>query len=252
MKPTIADIEWARTIMNELFAHNFYTALRYEERVYKYSHAENRHYQLGFEDWCCVEGGYFRNNYGLHFYRGETKGCIADFNRREWVIKVPFDYSTNPIRRKNEDGTPINYCALEAEKYAKACAEGIDDCFAAIYEVGEIEGVKFYLQEFANTDKSLIDEFLYDYASQQVEMYFCRDEEEDDEDSEDRFRSETWEFVNDMDDEERVSAVFSNHRNLRKICDFICEEDINDLHSGNWGITNDGREVIIDYSGFKG
>ena len=34
MKPTIADIEWATNIMNELFARGFYTALRYEERTY--------------------------------------------------------------------------------------------------------------------------------------------------------------------------------------------------------------------------
>ena len=38
MKPTIADIEWATNIMNELFARGFYTALRYEERTY--SHGE--------------------------------------------------------------------------------------------------------------------------------------------------------------------------------------------------------------------
>ena len=250
MKPTIADIEWATNIMNELFAHNFHTALRYKERTYTYSYGKNHYYQLGFEDWCCVESGYFKKNYGLHFYRGETKGCIVDFNRQEWVIKVPFDYSTNPMRCKNEDGTPINYCALEAEKYAKACAEGIEECFAAIYEVGEIDGVKFYLQEFANVDEDSTTDSFYEYASEQVENYFNRDEE--DEDNEELFRSEIWDFISDMDDQERVIAVFNNHKNIRKICDFIEEEDINDLHSGNWGFTNDGREVIIDYSGFKG
>ena len=250
MKPTIADIEWATNIMNELFAHNFHTALRYEERTYTYSYGKNHYYQLGFEDWCCVESGYFKKNYGLHFYRGETKGCIVDFNRQEWVIKVPFDYSTNPMRHKNEDGTPINYCALEAEKYAKACAEGIEECFAAIYEVGEIDGVKFYLQEFANVDEDSTTDSFYVYAFDQFEIYFIRVEE--DEDNEELFRSEIWDFINDMDDQERVIAVFNNHKNIRKICDFIYDEEINDLHSGNWGFTNDGREVIIDYSGYKG
>lgn len=248
MKPTIADIEWATNIMNELFAHNFYTALRYEERTYP--HGENRYYKLGFDDWAYAEGNYFRSNYGLHFYRGETKGCIVDFNRQEWVIKVPFDRSTNPRLRRNEDGTSINYCALEAEKYARACAEGIEECFAAIYEVGEINGVKFYLQEFANVDEDSTTDSFYEYASEQVEKYFSRDEE--DEDNERHFVDEIWDFIDDMDDEERVSAVFNGHKNIRKIRNFIDDEEINDLHSGNWGFTNDGREVIIDYSGYRG
>ena len=248
MKPTITDIEWATNIMNELFAHNFYTALRYEEKTYP--HGENRYYKLGFDDWAYAEGNYFRSNYGLHFYRGETKGCIVDFNRQEWVIKVPFDRSTNPRLRRNEDGTSINYCALEAEKYAKACAEGIEECFAAIYEVGEINGVKFYLQEFANVDEDSTTDSFYEYASEQVEKYFSRDEE--DEDNERHFVDEIWDCIDDMDDEERVSAVFNGHKNIRKIRNFINDEEINDLHSGNWGFTNDGREVIIDYSGYRG
>ena len=250
MKPTIADIEWATNIMNELFAHNFYIALRYEERTYNDSYGENHYYELGFDYWSYIESGYFRENYGLHFYRGETKGCIIDFNRQEWVIKVPFDRSTNPNCRKNEDGTDINYCALEAEKYARACAEGIEECFAATYEVGEINGVKFYLQEFANVDEDSTTDSFYEYASEQVEKYFDRDEE--DERNEEHFIDEIWDFINDMDDNERVVAVFNNHKNIRKICDFIYDEDINDLHSANWGFTNDGREVIIDYSGYKG
>ena len=248
MKPTITDIEWATNIMNELFAHNFYTALRYEEKTYP--HGENRYYKLGFDDWAYAEGNYFRSNYGLHFYRGETKGCIVDFNRQEWVIKVPFDRSTNPRLRRNEDGTSINYCALEAEKYARDCAEGIEECFAAIYEVGEINGVKFYLQEFANVDEDSTTDSFYEYASEQVEKYFSRDEE--DEDNERHFVDEIWDFIDDMDDEERVSAVFNGHKNIRKIRNFINDEEINDLHSGNWGFTNDGREVIIDYSGYRG
>lgn len=248
MKPTITDIKWATNIMNELFAHNFYTALCYEEKTYP--HRENRYYKLGFDDWAHAECDYFRSNYGLHFYRGETKGCIVDFNRQEWVIKVPFDRSTNPRLNRNEDGTSINYCALEAEKYARACAEGIEECFAAIYEVGEINGVKFYLQEFANVDEDSTTDSFYEYASEQVEKYFNRDEE--DEGSERHFIDEIWDFINDMDDEERILAVFNGHKNIRKIRNFINDEEINDLHSGNWGFTNDGREVIIDYSGYRG
>ena len=248
MKPTITDIEWATNIMNELFAHNFYTALCYEGKTCP--HGENRYYKLGFDDWAHAEGDYFRSNYGLHFYRGETKGCIVDFNRQEWVIKVPFDRSTNPRLRRNEDGTSINYCALEAEKYARACAEGIEECFAAIYEVGEINGVKFYLQEFANVDEDSTTDSFYEYASEQVEKYFNRDEE--DEGNERHFVDEIWDFIYEMDDEERILAVFNGRKDIRKICNFIDDEEINDLHSGNWGFTNDGREVIIDYSGYRG
>lgn len=250
MKPTIADIEWATNIMNELFAHNFYTALCYEEKTYTSSYGESHYYRLGFDDWDYVEGDYFRMNYGLRFYRGETKGCIVDCERQDWVIKVPFDRSTNPGNRRNEDGTSINYCALEAEKYAKACAKGIEDCFAATYEIGEINGVKVYLQEFANVDENSTDDSFYEYAFEQVEKYYNRDKE--DEDSEERFRDEIWDFIHEMDDQERICAVFGNHKNLRKICNFIDDEDINDLHSANWGFTNDGREVIIDYSGYRG
>ena len=120
----------------------------------------------------------------------------------------------------------------------------------ATYEVGEINGVKFYLQEFANVDEDSTTDSFYEYASEQVEKYFDRDEE--DEHNEEHFIDEIWDFINDMDDGERVMAVFNNHKNVRKICNFIYDEGINDLHSANWGFTNDGREVIIDYSGYKG
>ena len=76
MKPTIADIEWANNIMNELFAHNFYTALRYEERTYNYSYGENHYYELGFDNWEYAEGDYFRSNYDFIFIVAKRRAVL--------------------------------------------------------------------------------------------------------------------------------------------------------------------------------
>ena len=49
-----------------------------------------------------------------------------------------------------------------------------------------------------------------------------------------------------MDDYEVVEAIIGENR---KLFDFIYENDINDLHKGNFGYLNDAP-VIFDYSGF--
>lgn len=70
-----------------------------------------------------------------------------------------------------------------------------------------------------------------------------QEEEESDEDYADRIS----EYVeSDMDDYEVVEAIIGENREL---FDFIYENDINDLHKGNFGYLNDSP-VIFDYSGF--
>jgi hypothetical protein len=43
-----------------------------------------------------------------------------------------------------------------------------------------------------------------------------------------------------------------NSQDLNSLIGFLYDEDINDLHCGNFGLREDGFIVIIDYSGFFG
>ena len=54
------------------------------------------------------------------------------------------------------------------------------------------------------------------------------------------------EEADDLEDTERIIGVFGEDEDL---INFIIENDINDLHEGNFGIV-DGKLVMTDFSGF--
>lgn len=154
-------------------------------------------------------------NEGFSFHAGETKVCIIvpSFN---WVIKV----GIKPCH--------FDYCAKEAKNFQNAKEWGLSDFFAATYNIGEVRGWSIYLQEYAAPDEDAVTSALRTWTGDTHLM------------SDDGF-----------DDEDRVRAVFGADYGS-DIIDFICENRINDLHSGNFGVTRDGRIVIFDFSGYRG
>ena len=216
MKPSQSEINKAMSLMQELFENDFIEAISYKENEFGSD-------RLGFYDWKKEHHDLIRKK-GLHMDRGETKACIWH-DEDGWVIKVGMRRETNSWYR-DHDSTD-DFCELEEENYKKACDCGVGEFFAAIYKIGEISGVSIFLQEFAQPAEEEISDRFYDYASRK----YGSDCECD-------------------DDLDRVWVLFGvDGQGLRE---FIMENDINDLHEGNWGYTIDDRLVCFDYSGYVG
>lgn len=175
-------------------------------------------------DWCQGYAKYFKD-WHIKVFCGATKACIISEDLSDWVIKVGFVYSDE------ED----DLCAIEADFYEEAVEEELDEFFAATYEFYSLplpekfnlkRSIKFFIQEKATPDE--------EKTSATCEEYTGSD----------------W-----NDDDDRIESLFGGLvkcKKLNKLFEFIDKWDINDLHSGNFGYTSDGRVKIIDYSGYYG
>lgn len=220
-------IKWAMDTVNELFSMGFREALSFK-KTEKYNC-----YFPGLGDWESKHRKEIVSRF--LFYCGASKVCIQDLEVPEWVIKMDFLKDTNP---HISDIKIESHCAREAENYKKALELEMDDCFAAVIKAGEVEGRPVYVQERVIVDEEQISDFFCDYIREGYKKEEGVDEEE------------YWEEVvcqmQDLEDGDRVLAIFGR----KEVLEFICEHSINDLHSGNWGITEDGRVVMFDYSGY--
>lgn len=171
------------------------------------------------------------NDNDIGVFAGMTKVCIVP-TYGEWVLKVDIQRETNDEYARRNKTT--HYCEYELENFEKAKKEGIDDYFAEIYDLDEIEGVKFYLMQKVEPDENECS----DYFSAYYDKYYDNDDG----------------YYEDLSDEERIEALFENddENMILKLKEFVTRNEINDLHGGNFGRRNDGRFVIIDYSGYWG
>lgn len=173
----------------------------------------------GLYFWCRDNEEYCKEN-GIHVYRGETKACVVSDNLPNWVIKVGFVWTS--CNEEDEDYcSDMNYCAVEAENFGRAIDEELDEFFAAIYELCDREDVTFYIQERADPNEEKTSSTCEEYTG-----------------------------TDDNDDYDRLESLFGRSGKLEELFAFIMDWKINDLHSGNFGYTTDGRAKIIDYSGY--
>ena len=170
-------------------------------------------------DWGQDWENYFADNYGVTLEFGCTKACFISTDS-EWVIKL--------------NTSDMDYCHDEAENYQRAVIRGIDECFAACYFLDHIGGYDFYIQEKVDVDEETTDSTCYTYASRQ-----CNSDDYDD------INELYW----DMDDYERIIALFEDSIFKTQLLDFIDTYNINDLHVGNFGYRNNSP-VLMDYSGY--
>lgn len=159
----------------------------------------------------------------VDFGTGASKGVFTDILYDE-VVKIPFAY--------NEKDEMRNYCDLEFEIYEKAVSAGLSQYFAGLRIVGSIENVTVYAQEFCEPDnfyESSIEsiEKAEDIAS---ELFYSDD-------------ALAWagEFIETYGESE-----------FKRLCDFLDEKGVNDLHSGNMGRRMNGQLCLIDFSGYYG
>ena len=180
----------------------------------------------------------YANKNGISFFHGASKLVIID-EESDWVIKLSYDCSVDV-----DEGMESDYCKRELYNYEKACEEGVDKFFAEIHMIGEVDGIEVYLQEKLKVDDGVeedVDKIFRDYAYSLDESYY--DEIEDDDERESILADDVYE----MDEGERIEAIFGFEE---KLITFIEDNDINDLHSGNFGYRG-ADLVIMDYSGWN-
>ena len=217
MRPTNKEISVAIDIIDKLMNVGLYDALTYHK-----INPDKEYYCLGLSDWLEEHEELLRAE-RIGYSSGETKLCLLCDKLDDWVIKLGFLRSTNPYYVK--EGLDKDFCNLEAEYYVKACDNNLGEFFAATYEVGEINGVRIFLQELAQPDEDYFMDCFEEYARQ----------------GNDR---------DDFDNDERIYAVFGEESD--NLVNFIDMFEINDLHEANYGLTKDGRAVIFDFSGYCG
>lgn len=243
MELTGYDIEEAMSVMEEMFARGFHDAITYHPKTYtNWKGVVSTRYELGWYEWI-DENSAWLTEQELYLDKGETKGCIF-WNESDWVIKVSFDRSTN-LEMVN-DGRDFDFCYRELKNYRKACDAGLGQYFAAMYQIGAIDGVEIYLQERTEANDEKFEDIFFSYAE---ENYYSDEETFKDEDER---RSLAWSYSEDMDDDERVRAIYRDvdGEEVEKLINFIINNEINDLHCGNWGYTYSGKAVVFDYSGY--
>lgn len=173
-------------------------------------------------------------NMKIGFSTGMTKMVILDNLNTRWVIKT--DLCGDDYKR---------YCKLEARNYKRACEQNIEECFAATYYFTTVNNYDFFIQERVNIDDGYNEEVFYQYVS--------RDIDPSEYENKDEYREKISDMACDMNDEERIYAMLDENGyngDIEEIVRFIDDNDINDLHAGNWGVTTDGFTVMVDYSGF--
>ena len=220
--------EWAEGVIDELCANGFDDAVKYHKSINPWS------YDNALDEWI-DENAQLLNKYNASVYHGASKACIV-FSTENWVIKTNY---------RVEKQTELTYGEIEVRNYIRAEEAGLEEFFAKTYEIGWRDefGMYFYVQEKAGVDESEISERFYDYVSSGYD-------EEDFED-EDEYYDIVSDNVSCMDEDERLFAVYGDDNTIRKLCGFVNDNDINDLHEANFGINLvTGRYIIIDFSGF--
>ena len=214
MEPTREEMNIATRIVRDLLERGF----EYELRHY-YCNDNNKN-----GDWFEKNQKYLKEN-GICHESGATKLVLICKELSNWVIKLNL-----------HDGK-INFCDREVENYIKACDVGLGEYFAATYKIGAVEGVNVYLQRKACIDPDSIEYYFREAVM--VDFEDCEASEDDIE-----------EAMDVLGDDDRLVAIFGNNSVVAKLVDFIFENEIDDLHSYNFGFVNE-KPVIIDFSGYS-
>lgn len=232
--PSKEEINRINFVLEKLSERNFFEALWVPE---------SRYDDLEIDKWIDENIDYLQS-YKLMVCTGATKACIVDELNPFWVIKIGFNRSRNEYFKKN--GLVIDFCEREVENYRKAEEKNLQQYFAATYLFSTIDGMCVAIQEAVEVDCGVFS----DMFSDSVRSYYSKDSFN----SEEEYNMAVWDLAEDLDNDERICAIFGNKDELdedvSKLIDFIEDNDINDLHSGNWGIAKDGAYVIMDFSGF--
>lgn len=172
---------------------------------------------VDFYDWARNED--FLRQRGIEWFIGSSKVCFWDCLLGDWVIKVGLrDLS-------------MDYAEVEYKAYLKAKMCELERYFPITIFLGELEGVKFYLQQRAECAPEQVHSKLIERVSESEECSSY---------------TLAGYVVEDLETEDRIMFLFEDER----LANFILSNGINDLHEGNFGYIK-GQLVIIDFSGWR-
>lgn len=176
----------------------------------------------------CI-ANWFRNNNlrDANFWAsgGATKVCIGHKDLCGWVIKVGY---TKNVKK--------DYATYEYNVYCMAEEVGLAHYFPKTIYLGEFYGRPFYVQQKADCDEEQVSSEWYERLRDQYE-----------EDGEEYDCETLWEVIDDMDADSKAYLCFGD----KKLCDFLIDNGVGDLHEGNFGYIR-GCLVIVDFSGYQG
>ena len=213
------DFEWANKTLDTLLAAGLIPALDSYESWTNWiqAHSEN--------GWITN----YLNDFDLYFAEGEEKTC---FYHPDHDCVIKFD----------QDNNRFNRCGIEAFLYSRAVEAGLEKFFAASSLLREVDGVSFYIQEYAEVDPDAIDNSLIQWVAQ--------DYDPNDFENDEVYEARMFEEASELSEEDRIFGILGYTTETRRLVDFIDRYEINDLHNHNWGVTENGDIVMIDYSGF--
>lgn len=227
MKFTDEQRQKARDLAGDLIAMGLDWGLTYSPKTDMWSH----YCGLNWMDWL-NDNNKSLQEMGICYGGGATKVAFYFAENPEWVIKAAYLRETNP-----EYGETQDYCERENEVYELACLQMLEGYLAHTEFLEEISGIKFYIQEYA---AGAIGEIFEKFRSYVVDEYQLDSE---------LYEEEINSRAEYLEDEEMLCAVFGVHEG-GLLYSFLENEMVNDLHEGNYGITRDGRTVLIDFSGY--
>lgn len=174
---------------------------------------------------------------GLYIDDGACRVVIIDTTHADFVLKFGW--------RDSDE----KYCRKEADLCEKAEAQGLGKYFGWTHYICDYQGRAIYAMEYLDCDEETISDKSSDYC---WELY-CEDNQiNTDEDNWD-YRDDFWDSYNDSTDHTYgvLRYLFSmiSAKDAVALDQFIWDNDINDIHDGNWGY-RDGNLVICDYAGY--
>lgn len=174
----------------------------------------------------------------IHYSFGATKAVLWE-DTLPYVIKIPLGF----YRKKD-------YCEREVKNYklAQNCPQ-ITNCFAWCDFLFYYYDMPVYVMEKADCDEDEISGEAFETALlTSCEINNIKKDSKDYEAYCETFGDE-WDW---MEDTERMECLCRKQWGVEIVGlfeAFCIKNDINDLHTGNWGYV-DGRLVVVDYSGF--
>lgn len=180
------------------------------------------------------------DKFGIEVSRGETKLVVFSPALNGWVLKIPclFYYL----------GAEVDFCKIEVGNYEKAKEAHLERFFVPTYFVGKFYGVPVYAQKKVECEECVVSESFYEWAE--------RNTDKDDYDDEEKFYDAVFSRSTNMCLSEVLTALYGTEdsvssKEIDELFRFCLRNEINDLHSGNWGYTKTHFPVCVDYSGFQ-
>ena len=180
------------------------------------------------------------DEFGIEVSRGETKLVIFSSALNGWVLKIPcLSYYL---------GAEVDFCKIEVLNYEKAEEAHLERFFAPTYFVGEFYGIPIYAQKKVECEECTVSESFYEWAE--------RNTDKDDYEDEEVFYDVVYSRSTNMCLSEILTALYETEdsvsgEEIDELFRFCLRNEINDLHSGNWGYTKNHFPVCVDYSGFQ-